>query len=266
MRNLELSTESKILREELEQTKHEYATAFAQLDYMNNHERESLNILYLNTIGREEYENYKLNIEVKSLKMKVEYAQITLNRNEKPDVKQIEKEVNYILNEFYNNLKKKAVELEMAQDTMFIRTDDMNELKAIYKMLVKRLHPDLHPDQEPWEKDMFYMAQFAYKTANLGKLHEILMKLEVEDKTIKFDSNDEIKAYIQKLKESIASIKEQIKLLENSFPFKFKNKLHDKNWIGKRKDELAEERKNLEAEKSKYAERWELIKEVRWEK
>ena len=266
MGTLELSAESKLLREELDKAKQEYAKTYAAYEEMTSHERESLYILYLNLIGQAEYDNYKLSIEVKAIRMKVEYAQMALNRNEAPDIKKIEKNVNSMLDDFREELEAKEKALKTAKKAQLIETSVFNELKQLYRLLVKRLHPDLHPEQESWKMDLFIMAQTAYKTQDLHKLREILLKLETEDKDIVIDNYDEIRKYIDRLNASTENMKSRMSVLNGEFPYKFRSKLHDRNWVAKRKDELAEEYEQLEKERDKYTERWELIKEVRWEK
>ena len=51
--------------------------------------------------------------------------------------------------------------------------EESKEMRDLYRLLVKQLHPDLHPDQSDREAALFLQVQAAYKICDLYKLREI---------------------------------------------------------------------------------------------
>lgn len=246
----------------MERLKCEFLRLYTERDRMLNEERDDLYIRYVNLIGKDKYDNFRLSVEVRALKMKVEMAQAAINRNQRPNVYDIQKSVDNQLKDYYESVKQQAEAIKQAQDAACISTYDAQELRQLFRMLVKRLHPDLHPDQAERMKNLFLQGQTAYRTHNLTLLREIIMRLDIDDNIDDLLSREETMAQtIERLRQQTADMRREIERLCASFPFNLRAQLTDPTWVHEQQEEMQRERELLEAQKRMYEERFSLMAE-----
>lgn len=258
-RELIISPEVEAKRKRVEELRQEYLALFTQKDQMLNVEMSDLNIRYIKLIGQLKYECFKLSVEVRALKMKVELAQASINRGEMPDVDSIVNIVSARLEDYYKMVQHQAQAVKAAREAESISVDDIKELKDLYRLLVKRLHPDLHPSQDQRMVDLYIQGQAAYRSLNLPMLREIVMRIDIDadidDLVAKKETLDEM---IERLEGQIAQMRADIEKLNSTFPFDHRDKLSDEEWITNERNELMKEREQLEAQKKMYEERFNL--------
>lgn len=262
--NVTIDPETARLKAEIESLRKKFIELYTKKEEMTGVEQDDLYVRYVELIGKAKYENFRLSIIVKALKMKTELAQAALNRNEKPNIHEIERQVDNQLKEYYKIIEEQAAAVKQAQDAALVNDFDINEERDLYHVLVKRLHPDLHPNQPDKMTDLFIKGQAAYKMHNIALLREIVMRLDVEsdvdDLLLKSDTSleDEIK----RLNEQIAEIERDIETLESSFPFTLRENLKDGAWVQQQQDELKSEYEQLKEEEKTYAERLSLLTDI----
>ena len=112
--------------------------------------------------------------------------------------------------------------------------------KRLYRKLVHRLHPDLHPDQTEWERELFLKVQQAYEDRDLERLRALEKELDAGMSSASVDNEtiEEWEERVAKLKELIEVVKKEIEQLENSFPFTYRQKLYDMEWIATQREEI----------------------------
>lgn len=119
-----------------------------------------------------------------------------------------------------------------------------DEIKALYRKIVKALHPDANPNQPKEEKEMYLEAVTAYNEGDLDKLRKIAAMIDSGS----FDEsgniiNDEenlesLREIIEYLKAGIESLENEIYNIKNSFPYTMKEFLSDEKAVADRKLEL----------------------------
>jgi peptidoglycan hydrolase CwlO-like protein len=101
----------------------------------------------------------------------------------------------------------------------------------------------LHPDQSDREAALFLQVQAAYKICDLYKLREIALLLD--SKSIGEDnfesSYDELKRQVALLQEKVDNLKGKINVMNSSFPFMYRDKLFDEDWVKERQDAVKDE-------------------------
>lgn len=262
---LTTSPESEAQKEKMEQLQREFLQLYTERDRMINEERDDLYIRYVNLIGKDKYENFKLSVEVRALKMKLELVQAAINRNCRPDLNDIQRNVDAQLEDYYEKVRLQADAIKEVQDAITISQLEAEELRQLYHMLVKRLHPDLHPDQTEKMKELFLQGQTAYRTHNIPLLREIMMRIDMDGDVDDLLSHTEtIGQIMERLEKQIADIRREIDLLNESFPFTLRDLLPNSAWIQEQQEELGHEREQLEAQKKMYEERFMLT--IEWMK
>jgi hypothetical protein len=118
------------------------------------------------------------------------------------------------------------------------------ELKRLYRYIMKKLHPDANPDATEAEMELLRKAQKAYSEGDLETLREIADQLDDTEITEKYSDTPED---IIKLRELRAKLAEKVEILiihieeiKNSFPYNEKDFLADEEAVAKRQEELAE--------------------------
>lgn len=118
------------------------------------------------------------------------------------------------------------------------------ELKRLYRYIMKKLHPDANPDATEAEMELLRKAQKAYSEGDLETLREIADQLDDTEITEKYSDTPED---IIKLRELRAKLAEKVEILiihideiKNSFPYNEKDFLADEEAVAKRQEELVE--------------------------
>jgi len=237
-------------RNRLASLRAELADLFEKREFMVSHERDQLTALYTSLIGKLQYEEYALKVAVSRLRRKSELVQAKRNRGEKIDLEAIEQQVE---NEFWEHQQKIQRQLDeiRAADALLnapiLTEEDTAELKNIYRVLVKRLHPDWNVNQTEQEKELFVRAQSAYKMADLQELRNILLVLNKE-KSIDELKGTNIDEEIAKLEHSRDDLKMKIDQLNEKFPFTYRERLADYAWVKSEQEKLKQSIQDLKKE------------------
>jgi hypothetical protein len=262
MNNISVNPQTEAIKAEIEVLRKEFLKLYTQKDEMITIERDDIYYRYVDIIGKEQYENYKLSVELKAMKFKVELAQASINRKERPNILKIETQVNKQLKQYYDIVREQADAVKMAQKSVLISKDDVKEMHDLFRIIVKRLHPDLHPNQLDKMSDLFIKGQTAYRTHNLALLREIIMKLDMDGNIDEIIEREETLTEMRdRLKTQIEMIKHDIKMLNESFPFRFRQQLKDEKWINEKKEEMKRERELMEAELKMFTDMYTLMTE-----
>lgn len=259
-----LSQETKKLREKYAQLQNRFSELFMEKQNMLEHEKPLLTSLYLHKIGQKKYEEFCLTIELQKLKLKFSLLQACVNRNELPNTIEIENEVETRFFEYNQSIKNEAERLAAARDFLsgsFLSKEDTAKLKELYRLIVKRLHPDLNPNLTDEMKDLFIQAKTAYDLSDLSVLQQIALLLDVDNPNKTIIDSFHLEDIIRKLEENINTLENQISALENEFPFLFKEKIYDDEWVKQELEITDNEIEKLETEINKYKEYILLLEE-----
>ena len=266
---LDISPRKQQLKEEYDRLQQEYSDLVTERDDLEL-EGPQLEALYMETVGQLQYDMLMLQGDVALLKKKRDMLQACINRGEKPDWPVIEIELKVTFGQMNEKMKEEEEKLNKAKE--FIkqhiqeeeaRSDEEKlEIKQIFKRMVHRLHPDLHPDQTEWEKNLFLKVQEAYFNRDLERLRQLELELDsgmsftsVEKATI-----EEWEERVENLKTRIAALKEEIKLMTSRFPFTYRDKVYNQEWVAARKEELQVQIARLLEEKDRLEKIIEILK------
>jgi len=221
---------------------------------------------YNRRIGQIELEIMEAVLRVRKLRRMIEVLQAARNRGEDPDYEEAvrtadseyrayEQEVHEKAEEYRNasagrtygqadsdgNQDTENGEEEDQQGADKYDREDKEELGALYRRIMKELHPDVNPDITPEELDLLHQAMEAYKNGDIETLRKIAAILDgrsIEDKVIEeVDQLRRIRDDLAFLKESLLAEIEDIK---TSFPYTLKDFLNNKEAVRKKQEELRE--------------------------
>lgn len=267
---IDVSPRKQQLKDEYERLQQEYSELVAKRDDLLQHEGPLLEALYMTTIGQLLYEELCLQQDIALLKYERDLFQAYENRGEEPDYEEILEKVEETAKTFNENLKReeekrkkaKAFVEEHQEEQSKQKEAERIELKAIYKRLVHRLHPDLHPEQTEWERELFLKVQEAYEKQDLNALRQLEEELNsgISSEEMDNETVEEWEERIQKLKDLISAIKEEITRIENGFPFTYRTNLYDQEWVSATQEEIRVRIELLQKEKVRLEKIIEYIK------
>ena len=266
---IDISPRKAQLKEEFDRLQKEYADLVTQREELDV-EGPQIEALYMQTVGKLQYDLLMLQADMALLKKKRDMLQACINRGEKPDWVVIELELKVTFESMNEKLKREEEELNKAKE--YIRqhmTEEEQrsdaekvEIRTLYKRLVHRLHPDLHPDQTEWERNLFLKVQAAHMAMELEKLRQYEAELETGMPSSSVDGNsiEEWEERVEKLKARIEALRLEIEQLESKFPFTYRQKVHDMEWVSAKQEELNVKIAHLMEEKVRMIQLIEILK------
>ena len=258
---IDISPRKKLLKEEYERLQLESAALVAERDELENSEGPRLTALYMEAVGQLQYEVLVLQYEIALLKQKRDLLQAYKNRGEKADLNYVDEQVEATAKTYNENIQREEEKIKQAkayieeqkEEEKKNQEDEKRELRDLYRKLVHRLHPDLHPEQTEWEKELFLKVQDAYEKGDLEKLRELAQQLEagMPADAVDNETTEDWEERVNQLKEEIAKIREEIARILQEFPFTYRERLNDPEWIVQTQDMLRKEIAELEKEKTR---------------
>ena len=213
--------------------------------------RPNLLAIYQSKLGAWELEKLKAQFRVARLKRTIELVQAALNRDGKPDLAQIEAQVQEEQVLWEVKLTEAAAKLQNAEQRLaHLLSDEHNmELKKLYYQLVKQLHPDLHPEQDHGTRQLWQQVQDAYDAGDLEKLRALSLLLHdpkpPEDTP---DALEKIQTDHDTLVKRVAELEQKIAEIESQPPFTLRADLENEVWIAMKRTAIEKETEPLQAQ------------------
>jgi len=162
--NITQSPEYRKKLDNLESLKSELAKLISERDILENTVKKNLEALYATKIGINEFTLFKTECEIARLKRKIELFQIKVNHGEKFNVLEVESQLDNEYEKWEKEMSKMLKDIENSKNRLnSLRTDeDSMELQSIYRLLVKKLHPDINPDQTEKSKLLWNRTMHAH--------------------------------------------------------------------------------------------------------
>lgn len=237
MSNIAVSFEYTKLKKELSDLVFEYES-------LKNQICPSLEREYILNFGLLEYNIYKKDFEIDKIKAKIKLIQKEINHQNQVDIKVIDEKLELKFKDYNKKLKESMDEvsnvLKNKNEFSELSEEDSLKLRKIYKILVKRLHPDLNKDQDEFEKTLFMEVTDAFKMGDLKKL-ETLYAITPDSK---FDVDFSTEADLNRL---IIDFKLKISEIRSKYPYtvmdllandtEIENYINDLKSLNKDKDE-----------------------------
>ncbi|MDO4619494.1 MAG: hypothetical protein Q4B09_02630 [Lachnospiraceae bacterium] len=137
-------------------------------------ESKNLQNQYMEKVGKEEEEVLKEELEAEIDARKAELLQAAVNRRETIDSAKIEQQLAEFRKQLLDDLAEKDLSSSAASQ---LRTEEKEELQALYQDILRGFHPKMHPDITEAEKELYERALSAYERQNLAEmrlLHDML--------------------------------------------------------------------------------------------
>lgn len=223
------------------------------------HEAELLKAEYMEKIGMLEYKLYEFQIVLQRLKRKLELVRQKINCQEKINMQSIEYKLDAEYADYEEKIAERLAEIAKLLDINgMMPEEEGQELKALYKKLVKRLHPDLNPKLTDEEYNLFLRAVAAYKNSDLRTMKRIDM-LTDKISASSMDRNEARKLRYKGLQKACEEMEKEMMEIRKGFPFDKLAFLKNKEAIKQRQSEI---QASMDDYKEQYAQLEEKLKEL----
>lgn len=236
------------LQMEMEVLRQKATGLFVRLQYMRDEEEAELNALYETTIGRYEYEKFNAEVVNWRLNEEIKLVQIFINRHEPIEQQTIDEEINVALQRYQKQLEEREAKIAAAKKFMEaprMTVAQTQEFRTLFRIATKALHPDLNATVNPYMQELFVAAVSAYREGDIDTLRHIVRMIS-EGKEEQLSRKD-ILHLMEEARASIAIFQEKIDKMNTRFPFTFRERLKDRDWVVEKQESLKEEIAALES-------------------
>lgn len=225
-----------------------------------------LEIAYMNAFGRLECRIMQVQNEALRLRRKIDLIQAAKNRNERPDITRIDELLEMEFKEYLWQLEEKQRATEMARkaakERIPMTTEESEQVRRLYREIVKATHPDLHPGISKDKVRFFIDAQDAYSQGDIATLQAIATMLETAAPEVSADGVEKLRKELERLRKVTGQVEADIGHIQESFPLSERELLEDADKIAARKKELEEIFKNNEVVRDVYVARLNQMQEA----
>jgi hypothetical protein len=219
----------------------------------------NIEMAYMLAVGGLEYKFYEIECAILRLKRKAELIQAKKNFQGKIILSEIDEILDYEFAEHQTKLNKQIDKMNTALERgrgKLLSKEETRELKKLYRVIVKSLHPDLHPDLDRAKVQLFLNAVAAYKNGDLEGLRVVSAMVA---KPVFTDDKSDAMAQLIKEKERLSkllqAVKDRIAEIKAKYPYSMKVFVQSPEKIKARKIELEESIKQLNETLAAYATR-----------
>lgn len=230
------------LKEEIEKLHTEISMLFLERDELKYVVCKNIEMKYMLSLGALEYKAYELYCSMLRLKRMTELIQAKTNRQEKVSISAI----NRLLDEEFAEYQKKLNEqIEKMNEALewrkrnVLTEDETQELKSLYRTIIKTLHPDIHPDVSAAQIELFQNAVGAYENGDLITLR--IIKEMIAESVLPEPSENALTVLMkdkERLLKLLEIIKIQIKKIKEGYPYTLKPIVDSEELTAKRIAEL----------------------------
>ncbi len=235
------------LKIEVERLRTELSMLVLERDNLLYQECKNIEAAYMLSVGALEYKAYGIECAILRLKRKAELIQARKNRQEKVIPREIETILDSEFAEYQRKLDEQLKQMNAAfqwSKGKLMSQAETQELKKLYRAIVKALHPDLHPDLDNDKLILFYNAVEAYEHGDVETLgiigamiaESVLPDAKHQGFIFLKKERDRLIGLVQKVRDTIGEIK-------TGFPYIMKSFVQSPEKIEARKSEL---QKNIE--------------------
>jgi hypothetical protein len=211
----------------------------------------NLQALYLKKVGSFQLEVFNLDFETKRLKRKIDLIQSYINKNLKPDEKIIDEQIEAETLDWKIQIDELAKNIKSAENHLssLLTPADSREIKRIYRLLVRKLHPDVNAGFSAENNNLWMRIQKAYKDSDLNELRILELLLQdtaMDSKELNDPSRiDIIIGNIDRLKDSIRLMIDKIAIMRLDFPFNMEDKITSEIWLKAEEESLTKKKNEL---------------------
>ena len=224
MKEIVINPEYEKLIKEVKQLKEEISNLYEEKEQLKYHTCKNIETEYMTKIGIYEYKAYEVQCKILRIRRKIQLYQLKINRQEKPNEEEIEKQLEIKYKKYQEKLEKMVENIQKAMDfknfSINLSEEKIKEIKKIYRKLIKKFHPDLNQKNIDKNINIIIQATRAYENGDLETLKNLeLLTEEIKTKEVEVNEMHELKEMKIKCEKILQEILKEIKKIKESFPY-----------------------------------------------
>ena len=253
------------IRQEVKNAREQLLEVIAQTDDILLQQNPRIQADYALKIGVWENELLKAQIEARRAKRKHALAQAAVNRGEEANNNAIEAQLDKEFEEWEALLEIKLAEyadaLERRTSTVPMKQKDVKELKALYRKISKRLHPDVCTCNSDKAANFFVLAQRAYELGDIDMLQSIEVATREFEHADNLDAmnQSELELELTMVQAQLNVAQEKLEKVKAEKPYCLGALLKDPDWICAQVAELKAQIKEAQDVCEEYAVRLQTL-------
>ena len=253
---IEIHPEASRLRTDNEALRAEIAILLCEGAYLIRSLRPYILAQYQVLLGRWELEVLSRECEVGRLRRKLALIQAQLNRRCVPDLPGIEETLEREFREWEARVRAAAQGVEQAERQLgsLMSEHDAHELRRLYRMLVRRLHPDLNGELDENGKLYWERVQTAYANCDVAELEALAVLTEARPPPACISTLEQLAMDNERLRREVTRLATELAKTKAGSPFDMEANLEDEGWV-------AAERSRAEARTAELERRRALLSE-----
>lgn len=247
-----VSPEVERLQRECDALRDEVARLLAETHDLVRVVKPNLLALYQTKLGLWELKRLRLQCEIARLKRKINLIQASVNRGEPVHELEVEGQLDLEFLDWRTRVAEAVASIDEAGRRLDHQMEPgvAQKLRKIYRMFVKKLHPDLRPDLTEEERQLWYRVQEAYDRADVEELGALAM-VHPDPGEESHNTQAQLAAERGRLREQVTRLLREIAATESLPPFALRKKLVDSDWVNATRKALDEECALLESQRDR---------------
>ena len=231
----------------------ELVRLLTDLDDLVQTVKPNLLAIYQTKIGPWELRLLKVQFEIARLKRRVELVHACLNRGRRPELMEIEGQLELEALAWQMKLKEAMERIAAAESRLqhLLSPPEDRELKTLYCALVRKLHPDVNANFTENHKRLWQRVQSAYVRGDLAEMRSLALLAEkLGDVPPAATSLEDMRAEQRTLQKQFEELLKRIETTESQPPFTMREQLEDDAWMAARRTEIETQIDQLHAQRT----------------
>ena len=239
----ELRKEYATLLTEIRELRSELTRLMFERDELRDKVCKDIEIRYMKELGELEAKVHRAEAAYYREKRRLELIQAKFNRQETVDDYEIDSLLDEELQNYQDELDEEADVLDFRVETGAggFSEEEEDELKELYRFVVKLLHPDTHPNLTEQQKQLYQKVVEAYKKKELDKLRVISETLEDDTVLNQKMPIEEIRGERERLFRLVEQVRSEVQEIKSSYPYNVKDFIEDEMQVARKKKDLQEQ-------------------------
>lgn len=149
--------------------------------------------------------------------------------------------------EMFERMTGKAPIRPESQKGPHSESSDQKSAKELYRMIVRRLHPDHHGHMNDARKNLWHETQQAYRSRDINTLYSILARCDGGEAGIgDYTPVSLIRRLTLQFKKTLRSINSEIRRVKSDFAWDYENRIRDRRFVSRIRFDLENECRDAE--------------------
>lgn len=222
----------------------ELAALYEELEHINRVVIPATQTSYLIKVGALRVEALQTQVDVMRTRRRIALLRSYLERGERVHIAALNHRIEREFREWDERLRHEVSQIDEAKArfSSFAPSEDEDEIRSLYRLLARKLHPEINPDQSDEAKSLWPAVQTAYEWGDVFQLKSLLIMSD--DYPESYDMPNDMSGMRTShamLKEKIGSMIAKVGNVKQHPAFEWRRILDDPELLASEQNKLRDE-------------------------